>query len=68
MVCLDKICILIHFNIGTDMLNGDEASPSISLAGFLSFNENAHAKDEHTCDKNSPCFKRSYSLFRHILV
>ena len=27
-------CILIHFNIDTDMLNGDEASPSISLAGF----------------------------------
>ena len=34
MVYLDKILHLIHFNIDTDMLNGDEASPSISLAGF----------------------------------
>ena len=29
-----RFCILIHFNIDTGMLNGDEASPSISLAGF----------------------------------
>ena len=50
------------------MLNGDEALPRISLTRFLSFNENAHAKDEHICDKNGPCFKRSYSLLRHILV
>ena len=65
------------------MLNGDEALPSINLTRFfrdvknqstnqltrfLLFNENAHAKDEHICDKNGPCFKRSYSLLRHILV
>ena len=50
------------------MLNGDEASPSISISRFLSFSENAHAKDEHICDKNSPCCKRSNSLLRHILV
>ena len=50
------------------MLNGNEALPSFSLTRFFSFNENAHAKDEHICDKNGPCFKRSYSLLRHILV
>ena len=31
---LIRFCILIHFNIDTDILNGDKASPTICLAGF----------------------------------
>ena len=44
------------------MLNDDEASPSISLAGFLSFCENAHVKDGHICDKNQYLFQDTLLL------
>ena len=59
---LIKCCILIHFNIDTDMLNGDEASLNISLAGFLSFSENAHMKDGHIFDKKQYLFQEKLLL------
>ena len=57
---LIRFCI--HFNIGTDMLNGDEPLPNISLVGFLSLSENANAKDEHICDKKQSLFKERLQL------
>ena len=51
------------------MLNGDEASPSISLAGFLScLVKMLMRKTNKFVTKNRPCFKRSNSLLCHILV
>ena len=44
------------------MLNGAQALPSISLPVFLSFNENAHVKDGHICDK------AQYSLQEKLLL
>ena len=58
-----RFCILIHFNIDIDMLNGDEASPSISLANFYHL-----VKDRRICDKTSIYFKRSSCFLSHFLV
>ena len=44
------------------MLNGDEASQSISLAGIISFSEKDHVKDGHICDINQNLFQEKLLL------
>ena len=44
-------------------VQGDEASPSISLSRFLLFSENAHVKDGHICDKKQVFVSREVTAY-----